>query len=52
MLLTGVAGAGKSSIAHTIAKECTTEEILLSSFFFKAGEQSQPTFCSVIWPDR
>ena len=44
MLLTGVAGAGKSSIAHTIAKECTTEGILLSSFFFKAGEQSQPTF--------
>ena len=43
MLLTAVAGAGKSSIAHTISKECTTRGILLSAFFFKAGEQSYPT---------
>ena len=43
MLLTGVAGAGKTSLAHTIAKESTMRGILLSSFFFKAGEQSRPT---------
>ena len=43
MLLTAVAGAGKSVIAHTIAKECATKGVLLSSFFFVAREQSQPT---------
>src|SRR5260370_27847999 len=44
MLLTGVAGSGKTSIAHTIAKECTMHGVLLSSFFFKVGEQSQPAW--------
>ncbi|KAF8341345.1 uncharacterized protein EI90DRAFT_3033606 [Cantharellus anzutake] len=42
MLLTAVAGAGKTSIAHTIAERCTKEHALLLGFFFKAGEQSQP----------
>ena len=43
LLLTAVGGAGKSSIAHTVAKECMSDGSLLSSFFFKANEQSQPT---------
>ncbi|KAF8341238.1 uncharacterized protein EI90DRAFT_3285436 [Cantharellus anzutake] len=42
MLLTAVAGAGKTSIAHTIAERCARERSLLLSFFFKAGEQSRP----------
>ncbi|KAF8334724.1 uncharacterized protein EI90DRAFT_3049978 [Cantharellus anzutake] len=42
MLLTAVAGAGKTSISHSIAEECAGEGILLSTFFFKAGEQSRP----------
>ncbi|KAF8328426.1 uncharacterized protein EI90DRAFT_1575591 [Cantharellus anzutake] len=42
MLLTAVAGAGKTSIASSIAEECTKEGILLLSFFFRAGEQSRP----------
>ncbi|KAF8333981.1 uncharacterized protein EI90DRAFT_2915615, partial [Cantharellus anzutake] len=42
MLLTAVAGAGKTSIAHSVAEECTREGILLSTFFFRACEQSQP----------
>ncbi|KAF8341375.1 uncharacterized protein EI90DRAFT_1728165 [Cantharellus anzutake] len=44
MLLTAVAGAGKTSIALTVAEQCEEEATLLLSFFFKAGEQS--------WPDR
>ncbi|KAF8338709.1 uncharacterized protein EI90DRAFT_3038838 [Cantharellus anzutake] len=42
MLLTAVAGAGKTSIAHTIAERCARDRSLLLSFFFKAGEQSRP----------
>ncbi|KAF8311923.1 uncharacterized protein EI90DRAFT_860431 [Cantharellus anzutake] len=41
LLLTAVAGAGKTSVAHSIAEECKKERILLLSFF-KAGEQSRP----------
>ncbi|KAF8336603.1 uncharacterized protein EI90DRAFT_3119848 [Cantharellus anzutake] len=43
-LLSGVAGAGKTSIALSIAEKCERERILSLGFFFKAGEQS--------WPDR
>ncbi|KAF8307576.1 uncharacterized protein EI90DRAFT_1968032 [Cantharellus anzutake] len=42
LLLTAVAGAGKTSVALSIAEECKREKISSSSFFFKAGEQSQP----------
>ncbi|KAF8337077.1 uncharacterized protein EI90DRAFT_3119399 [Cantharellus anzutake] len=42
LLLTAVAGAGKTSVALSIAEECKRERISLSSFFFKAGEQSRP----------
>ncbi|KDQ16471.1 hypothetical protein BOTBODRAFT_106988, partial [Botryobasidium botryosum FD-172 SS1] len=34
LCLTGVAGSGKSAIAHTIARRCHEEGILASSFFF------------------
>ncbi|KAF8338708.1 uncharacterized protein EI90DRAFT_3117803 [Cantharellus anzutake] len=43
-LLSAVAGAGKTSIAHTIAERCAMERVLLLSFFFKAGEQSRPDY--------
>ncbi|KAF5338780.1 hypothetical protein D9758_012093 [Tetrapyrgos nigripes] len=33
-LLTGVAGSGKSSIAHSVAQRCFEEKTLLTSFFF------------------
>ena len=33
-LLTAVAGAGKSAIAHTVAQRCAHSGILLTSFFF------------------
>ncbi|KAF8333474.1 uncharacterized protein EI90DRAFT_2880450, partial [Cantharellus anzutake] len=42
MLLMAVAGAGKTSIAHSTAEKCVSEGLLLLTFFFKAGEQSQP----------
>ncbi|KAF8337027.1 uncharacterized protein EI90DRAFT_3287335 [Cantharellus anzutake] len=42
LLLTAVAGAGKTSVALSIAEECKREKISSSSFFFKAGEQSRP----------
>ncbi|KAF8338773.1 uncharacterized protein EI90DRAFT_3117853 [Cantharellus anzutake] len=46
MLLTGVAGAGKTSIALKIAEQCASEGdiTLLLHFFFKAGERSRPDF--------
>ncbi|KAF8344097.1 uncharacterized protein EI90DRAFT_3149529 [Cantharellus anzutake] len=46
MLLTAVAGAGKTSIALTIAERCASEGdvTLLLQFFFKAGERSRPDF--------
>jgi hypothetical protein len=34
LLLTGVAGSSKSTIAHTIAQHCHTNKQVLSSFFF------------------
>ncbi|KAB5589408.1 hypothetical protein CTheo_7148 [Ceratobasidium theobromae] len=34
MLLTGVAGSGKSTIAHTIAQQCSNNHQLVTSFFF------------------
>ncbi|KAF8344255.1 uncharacterized protein EI90DRAFT_3114998 [Cantharellus anzutake] len=42
MLLTSVAGAGKTSIVHTVADRCNREGVLLLCFFFRAGEQSRP----------
>ncbi|KAF8326361.1 uncharacterized protein EI90DRAFT_3070637 [Cantharellus anzutake] len=46
MLLTAVAGAGKTSIALTIAERCANEGdvTLLLHFFFKAGERAHPDF--------
>ncbi|KAF8314373.1 uncharacterized protein EI90DRAFT_3136106 [Cantharellus anzutake] len=44
LLLKAVAGAGKTSVALSVAEECKREKISSSSFFFKAGEQS--------WPDH
>ena len=32
--LTGVAGAGKSAIAHSVAQHCSERKLLVSSFFF------------------
>ncbi|KDQ16941.1 hypothetical protein BOTBODRAFT_106240, partial [Botryobasidium botryosum FD-172 SS1] len=34
LCLTGVAGSGKTAIAHTVARRCHEEGILASSFFF------------------
>ncbi|KDQ11389.1 hypothetical protein BOTBODRAFT_459700 [Botryobasidium botryosum FD-172 SS1] len=34
LCLTGVAGSGKTAIAHTVAQRCHKEGILASSFFF------------------
>jgi hypothetical protein len=34
LLLTGVAGSGKSTIAHTIAQHCAANKQLVTSFFF------------------
>ncbi len=42
MLLTAVAGAGKSAIVHTIAHLCDQRGILLSSFFFREGNVTSP----------
>ncbi|KAF8322326.1 uncharacterized protein EI90DRAFT_3001258 [Cantharellus anzutake] len=42
MLLTSVAGAGKTSIVHTIADRCNREAVLLLCFCFRAGEQPRP----------
>ncbi|KDQ10771.1 hypothetical protein BOTBODRAFT_71924, partial [Botryobasidium botryosum FD-172 SS1] len=42
--LTGVAGAGKSAIAHTVARRCYEEGLLVSSFFFSrdVAERNNP----------
>lgn len=42
--VTGVAGSGKSAIAHTVAKRCHDQDFLLSSFFFDRNidERSNP----------
>ncbi|KDQ08412.1 hypothetical protein BOTBODRAFT_37983 [Botryobasidium botryosum FD-172 SS1] len=44
LCLTGVAGSGKSAIAHTVAHRCHKEGILASSFFFSRDfeERSHP----------
>ncbi|KAF8318350.1 uncharacterized protein EI90DRAFT_2712198 [Cantharellus anzutake] len=42
MLLTAVAGAGKTSLVHSVAEKCANGGALLLSFFFKVGEQSRP----------
>ncbi|KAF8344193.1 uncharacterized protein EI90DRAFT_55362 [Cantharellus anzutake] len=46
MLLTAVAGAGKTSIALSIAERCASDGdvTLLLQFFFKAGQRSRPDF--------
>ncbi|SRR5258708_30619140 len=41
-LLTVVAGAGKSTVAHMIAHSCAKHDVLLSSFFFKEGRIMSP----------
>jgi hypothetical protein len=41
--LTSVAGAGKSAIAHTIAKRCREEGLLGSSFFFDHSIEGRNT---------
>ena len=40
----GVAGVGKTSIAHTIAHHCDVERILMASFFFdgQVAEKNRP----------
>src|SRR5260370_28331473 len=42
VLLTAVAGAGKSAIVHMISHLCDQHGILLSSFFFKGGRTTSP----------
>ncbi|KDQ16474.1 hypothetical protein BOTBODRAFT_106863, partial [Botryobasidium botryosum FD-172 SS1] len=44
LCLTGVAGSGKTAIAHTVAQRCHEEGILTSSFFFSREfeERSRP----------
>ncbi|KDQ08414.1 hypothetical protein BOTBODRAFT_37985 [Botryobasidium botryosum FD-172 SS1] len=41
LCLTGVAGSGKSAIAHTIARRCHEEGILASSFFFSRDTEGR-----------
>ncbi|KDQ13532.1 hypothetical protein BOTBODRAFT_370115 [Botryobasidium botryosum FD-172 SS1] len=43
--LTGVAGSGKSAIAHTVAQRCSEEGLLASSFFFSrdVAERNNPS---------
>ncbi len=43
-LLTAVAGAGKSTVAHTIAHFCAKRDVLLSSFFFREGKTTTPKY--------
>jgi len=40
--LTSVAGAGKSTIAHTVAQRCHEERLLVSSFFFDRNFTDRP----------
>jgi AAA ATPase domain len=41
-LLTGTAGGGKSTIAHTVAHRCDEEHVLISSFFFDRNFTKRP----------
>ncbi len=43
-LLTVAAGAGKSTVAHTIAHSCAKQNVLLSSFFFREGKTMTPKY--------
>ncbi|QRW07262.1 hypothetical protein RhiLY_06261 [Ceratobasidium sp. AG-Ba] len=43
LLLTGVVGAGKSTIAHTVAQWCSQHGLLASSFFFQRGTKDRDT---------
>lgn len=38
MWLTGAAGAGKSSVAHTIISQCTAQRLVIASFFFNRSD--------------
>ncbi|KAG8712730.1 POC1 centriolar protein A [Ceratobasidium sp. 395] len=54
MLLTGVAGSGKTSVAHTVARECRERRQLGSSFFFDretAGRNSPDAVFTTIAAD-
>src|SRR5258708_40370539 len=42
VLLTAVAGVGKSTIAYTIAHSCAECNVLLSCCFFKEGKTTSP----------
>lgn len=44
LLLTGVPGSGKSTIAHTIAQRCASKNQLVTSFFFdrETNDRSNP----------
>jgi hypothetical protein len=44
----GPAGAGKSAIAHTIAKRCELEKLLLASFFFSRSDPTRSNSRSLI----
>jgi NACHT domain len=45
--LYGPAGTGKSSIAHTIAEECTNKQWLVLTFFFSRGRVDRTTLTKV-----
>lgn len=47
-LLSGVAGSGKSAIAHTVAQSCSQRGILGSSFFFDSNIDGRND-CSMIY---
>jgi len=44
----GPAGAGKSAIAHNIAKRCDLEKLLLASFFFSRSDPARSNSKSLI----
>jgi hypothetical protein len=44
----GPAGAGKSAIAHNIAKRCELEKLLLASFFFSRSDPARSNSKSLI----
>jgi hypothetical protein len=44
----GPAGAGKSAIAHNIAKRCELEKLLLASFFFSRSDPARSDSKSLI----
>jgi len=46
--LYGPAGAGKSTIAHDIARRCDLKKLLLASFFFSRSDPTRSTAKSLI----